>query len=188
MKHKQHYRFEAYFSLIVSVVGLCTSVSSGVVARVVNTRKSHLSEEVGSVYPAMLETTAAVHPGGSGGVVINAQGRMIGLVTRYTCTHLNSFWMFSRIHWQETVTSCSSLCLSCFHLCACFSISHSWPWSVATMIFYCFNHSYSVCSLPLSSSTTSCCKLCNIYMGTINKSNSTYAISLIILLSATVPK
>lgn len=60
---------------------LCPSVSAGVVARVVNTRRSHLSEEVGSVYPAMLETTAAVHPGGSGGVVVNAQGRMIGLVT-----------------------------------------------------------------------------------------------------------
>lgn len=60
---------------------LCPSVSAGVVARVVNTRKSHMSDEVGSVYPAMLETTAAVHPGGSGGVVVNAQGRMIGLVT-----------------------------------------------------------------------------------------------------------
>lgn len=60
---------------------LCPSVSAGVVARVVNTRKSRMSDEVGSVYPAMLETTAAVHPGGSGGVVVNAQGRMIGLVT-----------------------------------------------------------------------------------------------------------
>lgn len=32
---------------------------------------------------AMLQTTAAVHPGGSGGAVVNGEGRMIGLVTRY---------------------------------------------------------------------------------------------------------
>lgn len=31
----------------------------------------------------MLETTAAVHPGGSGGAVVNSEGHMIGLVTRY---------------------------------------------------------------------------------------------------------
>ncbi|KAH9298226.1 hypothetical protein KI387_029908, partial [Taxus chinensis] len=58
---------------------LCPSVSAGVVAKVVKTRK--ISEESSEEYPAMLETTAAVHPGGSGGVVVNAQGRMIGLVT-----------------------------------------------------------------------------------------------------------
>lgn len=29
----------------------------------------------------MLETTASVHPGGSGGAVVNADGHMIGLVT-----------------------------------------------------------------------------------------------------------
>lgn len=34
-------------------------------------------------FPAMLETTAAVHPGGSGGAVVNSEGHMIGLVTRY---------------------------------------------------------------------------------------------------------
>lgn len=33
-------------------------------------------------FPAMLETTAAVHPGASGGAVINSDGQMIGLVTR----------------------------------------------------------------------------------------------------------
>jgi len=33
-------------------------------------------------FPAMLETTAAVHPGASGGAVINSDGHMIGLVTR----------------------------------------------------------------------------------------------------------
>lgn len=31
--------------------------------------------------PAMLETTAAVHPGGSGGAVVSERGGMIGLVT-----------------------------------------------------------------------------------------------------------
>lgn len=30
---------------------------------------------------AMLQTTAAVHPGGSGGAVVDADGRLIGLVT-----------------------------------------------------------------------------------------------------------
>jgi len=34
-------------------------------------------------FPAMLETTAAIHPGASGGAVINSDGHMIGLVTRY---------------------------------------------------------------------------------------------------------
>lgn len=34
-------------------------------------------------FPVMLETTAAVHPGGSGGAVVNSNGHMIGLVTRY---------------------------------------------------------------------------------------------------------
>jgi hypothetical protein len=29
----------------------------------------------------MLQTTAAVHPGGSGGAVVDADGRLIGLVT-----------------------------------------------------------------------------------------------------------
>lgn len=60
---------------------LCPSVSAGVVAKVVKTRRPHISEEFTEEYPAMLETTAAVHPGGSGGVVVNSWGRMIGLVT-----------------------------------------------------------------------------------------------------------
>ena len=34
-------------------------------------------------FPVMLETTAAVHPGGSGGAVVNMNGHLIGLVTRY---------------------------------------------------------------------------------------------------------
>ncbi|KAE8689435.1 Protease-related, putative isoform 2 [Hibiscus syriacus] len=39
----------------------------------------------GFQYPAMLETTAAVHPGGSGGSVVNSDGRLIGLVTSQKC-------------------------------------------------------------------------------------------------------
>ncbi|KAK9267768.1 hypothetical protein L1049_010202 [Liquidambar formosana] len=62
------------------------SVCFGVVAKVV-TAKMHLSyqsslqnDTLGD-FPAMLETTAAVHPGGSGGAVVNSDGHMIGLVT-----------------------------------------------------------------------------------------------------------
>ena len=40
--------------------------------------------------PAMLQTTAAVHPGGSGGAVVNGEGRLIGLVTRYEPRVFNS--------------------------------------------------------------------------------------------------
>lgn len=63
---------------------LFPSISSGVIAKVVNPRKPLLypssSLPVGEI-PAMLETTAAVHPGGSGGAVVNSSGHMIGLVT-----------------------------------------------------------------------------------------------------------
>lgn len=31
----------------------------------------------------MLQTTAAVHPGASGGAVVNSDGRLVGLITRY---------------------------------------------------------------------------------------------------------
>lgn len=60
---------------------LCPSLSAGVVSRVV---KAGSLPQLGSSLeelPAMLETTAAVHPGGSGGAVVNEHGRMIGLVT-----------------------------------------------------------------------------------------------------------
>ncbi|XP_027353322.1 glyoxysomal processing protease, glyoxysomal [Abrus precatorius] len=64
------------------------SVCSGVVAKVVEakTPQSYLSIQPEHMhthghFPAMLETTAAVHPGASGGTVINSDGNMIGLVT-----------------------------------------------------------------------------------------------------------
>ncbi|XP_059658927.1 glyoxysomal processing protease, glyoxysomal isoform X2 [Cornus florida] len=61
------------------------SASLGAVAKVVEAKmpspqQSSTQENVGH-FPAMLETTAAVHPGGSGGAVINSDGHMIGLVT-----------------------------------------------------------------------------------------------------------
>lgn len=63
------------------------SACVGVIAKVVessrplpnrtNQQDNHSLERI----PAMLETTASVHPGGSGGAVVNADGHMIGLVT-----------------------------------------------------------------------------------------------------------
>lgn len=63
------------------------SVSSGILANMVRIRGAgHLQKsgivgtEEGEI-PVMLQTTAAVHPGASGGAVVNSDGRMIGLVT-----------------------------------------------------------------------------------------------------------
>ncbi|KAK7331953.1 hypothetical protein VNO80_28698 [Phaseolus coccineus] len=68
--------------------GFFPSVCSGVVAKVVEakTPESYLSIQTEHMhnreyFPAMLETTAAIHPGASGGAVINSDGHMIGLVT-----------------------------------------------------------------------------------------------------------
>ncbi|KAF7840284.1 glyoxysomal processing protease, glyoxysomal [Senna tora] len=66
--------------------GFFPSVCSGVVAKVVEaeTPQSYLSiQQEHNLWkmPAMLETTASVHPGASGGAVINSDGHMIGLVT-----------------------------------------------------------------------------------------------------------
>ncbi|PWA48272.1 Peptidase S1C [Artemisia annua] len=58
---------------------LLPSVCVGVVAKVVKAQKS--IGETGQDFPAMVETTAAVHPGGSGGAILNSDGHMISLVT-----------------------------------------------------------------------------------------------------------
>lgn len=70
-------------------LGFFPSVCSGVVAKVVEakTPQSYLSIQPEHLhnhehFPAMLETTATIHPGASGGAVINSDGHMIGLVTR----------------------------------------------------------------------------------------------------------
>lgn len=64
------------------------SVCLGVVAKVVKAKRplAHRLNQQQSEpmqFPAMIETTAAVHPGGSGGAVVNSDGHLIGLVTRY---------------------------------------------------------------------------------------------------------
>ena len=67
------------------MLGLSPSVCSGVVSNVVKAKipSSYHKGDSLEYFPAMLETTAAVHPGGSGGAVVNSEGHMIGLVTRY---------------------------------------------------------------------------------------------------------
>ncbi|KAM5588178.1 hypothetical protein ABKV19_006558 [Rosa sericea] len=66
--------------------GFSPSICSGVVAKVVKAKflLSYQPSQPGNTRghsPVMLETTAAVHPGGSGGAVVNSDGHMIGLVT-----------------------------------------------------------------------------------------------------------
>lgn len=67
------------------IAGFSPSVCSGVVAKIVKAEAPpYYGHKADSHIPAMLETTAAVHPGGSGGAVINSEGHMIGLITRYS--------------------------------------------------------------------------------------------------------
>ncbi|ESQ33359.1 hypothetical protein EUTSA_v10006942mg [Eutrema salsugineum] len=64
--------------------GLSPSICSGVVAKVVHAKIKLYTQSTSQKaieLPAMIETTAAVHPGGSGGAVVNSSGHMIGLVT-----------------------------------------------------------------------------------------------------------
>ncbi|KAK9150190.1 hypothetical protein Syun_008499 [Stephania yunnanensis] len=64
---------------------ISSSVSSGVVVRVVKAQchihQTGVNETTTRYMPAMIETTASVHPGASGGAVVNCEGHMIGLVT-----------------------------------------------------------------------------------------------------------
>lgn len=63
------------------------SACLGVISKVIEAKRPQLhqsNQPCGEVlFPAMFETTAAVHPGSSGGAVVNSDGHMIGLVTRY---------------------------------------------------------------------------------------------------------
>lgn len=67
--------------------GLGSSLSSGVVSKVIkipSAQHSQLpstSETDNMDMPVMLQTTAAVHPGASGGVLVNSHGQMVGLIT-----------------------------------------------------------------------------------------------------------
>lgn len=63
-------------------------MSWGVVSKVLKTKlpKSHWTSRHGDEFgelPVMLETTATVYAGASGGLVANSGGHMIGLITRY---------------------------------------------------------------------------------------------------------
>lgn len=75
------------------MLGFSPSVCSGVVANVVKAKipSSHHQGDSLEYFPAILETTAAVHPGGSGGAVVNSEGHMVGLVTRYSTTNKYQF-------------------------------------------------------------------------------------------------
>lgn len=70
-------------------IGLCSSLSCGVVSKVVQIPSTQLSHPSVTVeaddtdIPVMLQTTAAVHPGASGGILVNRHGLMVGIVTRY---------------------------------------------------------------------------------------------------------
>ncbi|AQK86998.1 Glyoxysomal processing protease glyoxysomal [Zea mays] len=66
--------------------GLHSSLYSGVVSKVVQipaNQLSHLAraEADNMDIPVMLQTTAAVHPGASGGVLVNTHGLMVGIIT-----------------------------------------------------------------------------------------------------------
>ncbi|EES19752.1 glyoxysomal processing protease, glyoxysomal isoform X1 [Sorghum bicolor] len=67
--------------------GLSSSLSSGVVSKVVQIPSNQLSHLASALetdnmdIPVMLQTTAAVHPGASGGVLVNSHGLMVGIIT-----------------------------------------------------------------------------------------------------------
>ncbi|KAK8952359.1 Glyoxysomal processing protease, glyoxysomal [Platanthera zijinensis] len=66
---------------------ISSSILSGAISNVVeipwpiHVDGSDKSEAKKTSFPVMLQTTAAVHPGASGGAVINSKGHMVGLVT-----------------------------------------------------------------------------------------------------------
>ncbi|KAG9146559.1 hypothetical protein Leryth_026888 [Lithospermum erythrorhizon] len=69
-----------------SSIALLPSACLGIIAKVVEAKNLQLHQSMPRLsthggFPVMLETTAAVHPGGSGGAVINGDGYMVGLVT-----------------------------------------------------------------------------------------------------------
>jgi len=83
--------------LIFEFIGLCSSLSSGVVSKVVQIPSAQLSHLSGTEahnmdMPVMLQTTAAVHPGASGGILVNRHGLMVGIITRYIIRHLKHYF------------------------------------------------------------------------------------------------
>ncbi|KAJ4816290.1 protease-like protein [Rhynchospora pubera] len=68
--------------------GLFPSVTSGIISNVFTIpgplyapEASIVETQNSSSIPVMLQTTAAVHPGASGGAVVNSDGRLVGLIT-----------------------------------------------------------------------------------------------------------
>jgi len=83
--------------LIFEFIGLCSSLSSGVVSKVVQIPSAQLSHLSGTEahnmdMPVMLQTTAAVHPGASGGILVNRHGLMVGIITRYIIRPLKHYF------------------------------------------------------------------------------------------------
>lgn len=76
-----------YFAIFEFSSDFLPSACLGVIAKVVEAKKelrhqSSVNPNMNGHFPAMLETTAAVHPGCSGGAIVDSDGHMIGLVTR----------------------------------------------------------------------------------------------------------
>ncbi|KAJ3698861.1 hypothetical protein LUZ61_002566 [Rhynchospora tenuis] len=67
--------------------GLFPSVTSGIISNIFTIPGPLYASETSvetqncSGIPVMLQTTAAVHPGASGGAVVNSDGRLVGLIT-----------------------------------------------------------------------------------------------------------
>ncbi|KAF6141927.1 hypothetical protein GIB67_037895 [Kingdonia uniflora] len=70
-------RCDLYPSTNVGVVASVVKMQRPLHATKPGVKETRLTKNL----PAMLQTTAAVHPGGSGGTVVNSDGHMIGLVT-----------------------------------------------------------------------------------------------------------
>lgn len=89
MQHCRTLIYKVLPDCIYLTADLCPSVSTGVVSHVVRLPWPLHVEESGNMeiekasVPVMLQTTAAVHPGASGGAVVNSDGHMIGLITRF---------------------------------------------------------------------------------------------------------
>nr|CAB3461065.1 unnamed protein product [Digitaria exilis] len=85
---------------------LCSSLSCGVVSKVVQVPSTQLSHPSSTVdaddmdIPVMLQTTAAVHPGASGGILVNPHGLMVGIVTRYNIRFLKH--SFRNMHFSKS--------------------------------------------------------------------------------------
>lgn len=138
------------------------SVSTGIVSHVVRVpeplhiEKSGIVETEKRSVPVMLQTTAAVHPGASGGAVVDSNGHMIGLITRYfvfsatlrlLCTR-NMTWksecknilMFC---WTDECSNCIFM-KSCYpQLCICHIYLLCYHSSSENLFYYYSKHEFN---------------------------------------------